>query len=159
MDYKICSEADMESLGMSLAQVLKRGDVVYLIGELGAGKTTLVRGVARGLGFQGRVTSPTFTLMNVYPVDPVIYHFDFYRLEPADLDDLGLEDYLEKGGIALIEWPQVESRMLPRDALWVEIELVDGDYERERQVRISAQGSQYPARLERLRQIADSRAR
>ena len=67
----------MISLGKLLACVLAKNDVVYLIGELGAGKTTLVRGIARGLGYTGRVTSPTFTLMNIYNVDIDIFHFDF----------------------------------------------------------------------------------
>lgn len=155
MDIKVYSEEEMQQLGSNLASVLGEDDVVYLLGELGAGKTALVRGVARGLGYIGRVTSPTFTLMNIYPSNPMIYHFDFYRLEGQDLADLGLEDYLERSGIALIEWPQVGKNLLPREALWLEIELVDDDYERERKVHITAVGSKYQEKLERLRQIVD----
>ncbi|MDD4171373.1 MAG: tRNA (adenosine(37)-N6)-threonylcarbamoyltransferase complex ATPase subunit type 1 TsaE [Syntrophomonas sp.] len=155
MDITIYSEEEMHQLGHHLASVLDEDDVVYLRGELGAGKTVLARGVARGLGYEGRVTSPTFTLMNVYPSTPVIYHFDFYRLESRDLTDLGLEDYLEQGGISLVEWPQVGKDLLPREALWVEIELTDDDYERERKVHILAQGYKYQEKLERLRQIVD----
>ncbi|MFA7078280.1 MAG: tRNA (adenosine(37)-N6)-threonylcarbamoyltransferase complex ATPase subunit type 1 TsaE [Syntrophomonas sp.] len=155
MDITIYSEEEMHQLGNHLASVLDEDDVVYLRGELGAGKTVLARGVARGLGYEGPVTSPTFTLMNIYPSTPVIYHFDFYRLESRDLTDLGLEDYLEQGGISLIEWPQVGKDLLPREALWVEIELTDDDYERERKVHILAQGCKYQEKLERLRQIVD----
>jgi len=155
MDIKVYSEEEMQQLGSNLASVLGEDDVVYLLGELGAGKTALVRGAARGLGYIGRVTSPTFTLMNIYPTTPTIYHFDFYRLEGSDLVDLGLEDYLEQGGIAMIEWPQIGKDLLPREGLWLEIELVDDDYERERKVHITAVGSKYQEKLERLRQIVD----
>jgi tRNA threonylcarbamoyladenosine biosynthesis protein TsaE len=149
-------DENMQLLGTSLARVLDKGDVVYLIGELGAGKTTLVRGVARGLGYQGRVTSPTFTIMNIYDTVPKIYHFDFYRLEEGDFNDLGLEDYLEKEGIAFIEWPQTSSKALPDEALIIKIDLVDDDYDRERKVSISGQGLVYANKLEELKKLVDS---
>ncbi|MCX5779677.1 MAG: tRNA (adenosine(37)-N6)-threonylcarbamoyltransferase complex ATPase subunit type 1 TsaE [Firmicutes bacterium] len=156
MAIEVHNEEEMQKLGRDLAAVLAEDDVVYLLGELGAGKTTLVRGVARGLGYPGRVTSPTFTLMNIYATDPLIYHFDFYRLENSDMEDLGLDDYLECGGISLVEWPQVGQELLPQEALWLEIELIDHDYERSRMVSISAQGSKYQDKLERLRQIVNT---
>lgn len=156
MAIEVHNEEEMQKLGRDLASVLAEDDVVYLLGELGAGKTTLVRGVARGLGYPGRVTSPTFTLMNIYATDPLIYHFDFYRLENSDMEDLGLDDYLECGGISLLEWPQVGQELLPQEALWLEIELIDNDYERSRMVSISAQGSKYQDKLERLRQIVNT---
>ena len=156
MAIEVHNEEEMQKLGRDLASVLAEDDVVYLLGELGAGKTTLVRGVARGLGYPGRVTSPTFTLMNIYATDPLIYHFDFYRLENSDMEDLGLDDYLECGGISLLEWPQVGQELLPQEALWLEIELIDNDYERSRMVNISAQGSKYQDKLERLRQIVNT---
>ncbi|NLX01079.1 MAG: tRNA (adenosine(37)-N6)-threonylcarbamoyltransferase complex ATPase subunit type 1 TsaE [Syntrophomonadaceae bacterium] len=149
----VYSEEEMISLGGLLARVLEKNDVVYLIGELGAGKTTLVRGIARGLGYTGRVTSPTFTLMNIYAADIKIFHFDFYRLQGNDLADLGLEEYLEKDGLSLIEWPQVADNLLPPEALLVNIELVEEDYERERLVTVSARGQRYQAKVEELRGI------
>lgn len=156
------NEEEMEGLGESLARVLESQDLVYLMGELGAGKTTLVRGIARGLGYTGRVTSPTFTLMNIYPGAMPIYHFDFYRLEGQELMDLGLEDYLEQEGIALIEWPQAglvdggagrQNDWLPAEAFYIQIELTDDDYERERQVTFSARGDRYKDKLEELRKL------
>lgn len=147
------SEEEMISLGRLLAQVLEKNDIVYLIGELGAGKTTLVRGIAKGLGYTGRVTSPTFTLMNIYPAGINIFHFDFYRLEGSQLGDLGLEDYLEKEGLSLIEWPQAGEKVLPSEALLVNIELVEGDYERERLVRISGKGDRYQAKVEDIKRL------
>lgn len=155
MDIKVYGEKEMQQLGSQIAGILTRDDVIYLAGALGAGKTVLARGIARGLGYEGPVTSPTFTLMNIYPGSPEIYHFDFYRLESLDLADLGLEDYVESGGISLIEWPQIGKDLLPREALRVEIELAEDDYDRERIVHISAQGEKYREKLERLRQIVD----
>ncbi len=149
------NEEDMQKLGRDLAGVLGENDVVYLLGELGVGKTVLVRGLARALGYAGPVTSPTFTIMNVYPSTPPIYHFDFYRLESPDLADLGLADYLECGGVSLIEWPQVGKGILPQDAIRLEITLQDDDYDGARQVKILAQGQPYHDKLERLRQIVD----
>lgn len=145
-------EEDMLNLGADLAAVLKGNEVIYLKGELGAGKTTLVRGILRGLGYQGRVTSPTFTLMNVYPVQPPVYHFDLYRMEGEDLTDLGWEDYLERSGLTLIEWPEIGAGELPDEALLIRIDLVDGDYERERMVSIEARGTRYIHLLEELTQ-------
>mgnify|MGYP000436070709 CR=1 FL=1 len=150
MQQCIPQEEDMVRLGMSLAALLKGDEIIYLQGELGAGKTTLVRGILKGLGFTGRVTSPTFTLMNVYDSRPPVYHFDFYRLEGGDLTDLGLEDYLGKKGITIIEWPEIGASALPGDALIIKIELADGDYDRERIVNISASGPEHRKLLEEL---------
>ena len=152
----VYSEEEMISLGGLLARVLEKNDVVYLTGELGAGKTTLVRGITRGLGYNGRVTSPTFTLMNIYAADIDIFHFDFYRLQGNDLADLGLEEYLEKEGLSLVEWPQVADNLLPSEALLVNIALVEEDYERERLVTISARGQRYQAKVEELIVYANS---
>ena len=156
MDLMVHNEEEMLQLGQSLAAVLGPSDIVYLRGVLGAGKTVLVRGVARGLGYEGPVTSPTFTLLNIYPAHPVIYHFDFYRLEGPDLDDLGLEDYLESGGISLLEWASVGEQLLPGEALEVDIELSGDDYDLPRRVHIAARGAQYQSKLERLKNIVDS---
>jgi tRNA threonylcarbamoyladenosine biosynthesis protein TsaE len=150
----IYNENEMERLGEKIARVLDDNDLVYLKGELGAGKTTLVRGIARAKGYQGRVTSPTFALMNVYLMENMqINHFDFYRLNPNDIYDLGVEDYLERQGLSLIEWPQAGAGILPPEALLVDISLIDDDYERERRVSIKAQGSQYQRKIEELQRL------
>ncbi len=150
MDLIINTEEDMLELGKAIASVLATDDVVYLLGNLGAGKTTLARGIARALGYEGRVTSPTFTLMNIYGSIPPIYHFDFYRLEGGEMQDLGLDDYLERAGVSLIEWPRLESDDLPQEALLVEIRLKDDDYDKERLVHIWAQGERYQEKIEGL---------
>lgn len=159
MQIIVRSDEEMQQLGRLLAVVLETGDVVYLVGELGAGKTTLVRGIARGFDYSGRVTSPTFTLMNIYHGKSTIYHFDFYRLEKGDIGDLGLEDYLEKDGIALIEWPRTDSNALPAEYLLVDIRLVEEDYDRERQVTITARGLRYAEKTEELNKIVNSGSR
>jgi tRNA threonylcarbamoyladenosine biosynthesis protein TsaE len=156
MDLIINNEDEMLALGGQIASLLEDDDVVYLTGELGVGKTTLVRGIARARGYNGRVTSPTFTLMNIYDADPPLYHFDFYRLETGDTYDLGLEDYLEKKGISLIEWPTLTDHSLPAEALLIAITLRYDDYDLARSVQITARGAKYEKKLEGLMKLVHS---
>lgn len=149
-------EEKMMALGRLLAEYIRPGDVLYISGQLGAGKTTLVRGISRGLGYAGRVTSPTFTLMNAYPHSPPLYHLDFYRLEAAEIHDLGLEDILEKEGICMIEWPAEISGLLPEEGFFVHISLMEDDYELPRLVDIRAAGRDYARRLKEMKYRADS---
>lgn len=153
---QVDSELEMEGLGAMMAPYLELGDLIYLAGELGAGKTTLTRGIARGLGYQGRVTSPTFTLMNVYNAGITVFHFDFYRLNEGGILDLGLEDYLGREGICIFEWPEVGQKLLPGDALWIDIILINDDYEQPRQVVIRGSGHRAQLIIERLNAIVDS---
>ena len=108
MVYLSRNEADTESLGARLAAALPAGGaVIALYGELGAGKTAFVRGLARGLGVDAAVTSPTFTIVNEYPGDRELFHFDMYRLGSADeLFDIGWEDYLAREGVCAVEWSE-----------------------------------------------------
>ncbi|NLG53154.1 MAG: tRNA (adenosine(37)-N6)-threonylcarbamoyltransferase complex ATPase subunit type 1 TsaE [Clostridiales bacterium] len=105
MVYNSGSEAETLQIGEKISKILKPGDVVGILGEMGAGKTVLVRGIARGLGYNGRVTSPTYTIVNEYPTSPLLFHFDLYRLGSAsELYDIGFEDYIARGGICAVEW-------------------------------------------------------
>ena len=101
------SERDTEELGARLAAGLPGGTVVAMYGDLGAGKTAFVRGMARGLGLDCRVSSPTFTIVNEYLGKRELIHFDMYRLSGADeLFDIGWEDYLSRGAVCAVEWSE-----------------------------------------------------
>lgn len=101
------SVAETEQLGEKIVQQLGSGTVIAFTGDLGAGKTAFVRGMARGLGVSERVTSPTFTIVNEYEGVRPLFHFDLYRLNDADeLFDIGWEDYLARGGICAVEWSE-----------------------------------------------------
>ena len=101
------SEQETEQLGEQVARRLPRGTVIAYTGELGMGKTAFTRGLARGLGCRGRVTSPTFTIVNEYEGDIPLFHFDLYRLGSSDeLFDIGWEDYLARGGVCAVEWSE-----------------------------------------------------
>ena len=123
MEYLCRSEAETEALGARLAAVLSPGDVVAYRGGLVMGKTAFTRGLARGLGYSGRVTSPTFTIVNEYEGGRLsLFHFDMYRLEDADsLFDIGWEDYLDRGGVCAVEWSEQAEDALPPDAIRVTI--------------------------------------
>lgn len=120
----LADAAATEAAGAALGAVLAAGDVVALVGDLGAGKTTFVRGVAAGAGVDvARVASPTFALVHEYPGRLTVLHLDLYRLErERELDDLGYDDTLDRpGAAALVEWADRFAHRLPRDHLRVEL--------------------------------------
>ncbi len=131
------SPAGTERFGRSLAGRLSRGDCVALVGDLGAGKTALVRGIAAGLGLDDRhmVSSPTFVLCQEYPARVVVYHLDLYRMsEPgAELEDLGLDEMLQEG-VVLVEWADRAMDHLPRP-LWQVSIAITGPRRRRFQIR------------------------
>ena len=123
MKVETHSEAETEALGERLAKCLHTGSVVALYGDLGAGKTAFVRGMARGLDIRESVSSPTFTIVNEYPGDPALFHFDMYRLRNAEeLYGIGWEDYLDRNGICVTEWSERIEEALPEDAVRVRIQ-------------------------------------
>ena len=121
MEFHTRGEAETEALGARLAEVLTPGAVVAYRGGLGMGKTAFTRGLARGLGYRGRVTSPTFTIVNEYEGGRLpLFHFDMYRLEGADaLFDIGWEDYLDRGGVCAVEWSELAEGALPPETVFV----------------------------------------
>ena len=121
---EIHSAEAMKAFGSSLAQQLRSGDVLALIGDLGAGKTHLTQGIASALGHSDAVTSPTFALVNEYSdCTPELIHFDWYRMEqPEELLAIGWEDYLERDAILVIEWPDRFPEMIPAGSHCIHIE-------------------------------------
>ena len=116
------SAEETERLGEQLARRLRRGDVLAFTGPLGMGKTAFTRGLARGLGCRGRVTSPTFTIVNEYEGETPLFHFDMYRLGSSDeLFDIGWDDYLARGGVCAVEWSERVSDALPAGTVFVDI--------------------------------------
>lgn len=132
------TELETEAAGEHLGQSLTLGDVVLLFGELGAGKTAFVRGLARGIGANpDEVSSPTFTIVQEYTGrSAILYHVDLYRLDPAEVDDLGLEDLVSGQGIVAIEWAERWTGR-PEDVVEVKILHVD-EGRRSIQIRPSA---------------------
>jgi tRNA threonylcarbamoyladenosine biosynthesis protein TsaE len=108
-------ESDTLAFGAELARQLEPGMVIYLSGELGAGKTTLARGILRGLGHEGRVKSPSFALVEPYKLSRLyLYHFDFYRFaSPRELGEAGFREYFNPDSVCLVEWPENAAGMLP----------------------------------------------
>lgn len=114
----------MNELGVRLSTRIPRGAIVRLEGDLGAGKTTLVRGILRGFGYEGDVTSPTYTLLESYQTGQgTVHHFDLYRLEdPMELENIGIRDLLDDTAIALVEWPDRGHGVLPASDRVIHIE-------------------------------------
>lgn len=114
-------------LGQRLGERLRAGDVVLLFGDMGAGKSELARGIAKGLDVDGPVPSPTFTIMQMYTDGRVpLYHFDWYRLSgPEELYEMGMEEYLGGDGVALVEWPTRAMEAVPQAYLSVTISRLD----------------------------------
>ncbi len=118
------SAQETTALGQRIGAQLKSGDILALSGPLGAGKTTLIQGIAQGLEIKDYVTSPTFILINEYQGRLPFYHIDLYRLEdPAQIEDLGIFEYFEKDGIVVIEWAERLGDLLPENAKQIKIEV------------------------------------
>ena len=140
---------ETEEFGIKLGSLLKRGDILCLNGDLGAGKTTMTKSIGLGLGVEEYITSPTFALINEYRGRLPVYHFDVYRLENADeLYDLGFDDYFYGNGVCVIEWADKIQRMIPKDRTVVDIE--KGNEDDERLLKISGYGKRYEELIKEL---------
>jgi|TARA_B110000483_G_C18194130_1_gene542224 tRNA threonylcarbamoyladenosine biosynthesis protein TsaE len=124
--FELTSEKEMLGLGAMLACFLRGEGVIHLSGGLGAGKTTLCRGILRAMGHLGAVKSPTFTLVEPYQISgSEVYHFDLYRLaDPSELDYIGIDEYFGKNKLCLIEWPEKAIGYLPQHDLDITIDVL-----------------------------------
>ena len=127
MTHWLPDEAATLAFGAALAQVLRPGLTIYLVGDLGAGKTTLTRGVLRGLGYVGKVKSPTYTLVEVYTVSSLyLYHFDFYRFaDPSEWVDAGFREHFNPDTVCFVEWPEKAGEYLPIPDVRIVLSVVD----------------------------------
>jgi tRNA threonylcarbamoyladenosine biosynthesis protein TsaE len=147
----LTDEAATAALGARLAQALTPGLRLYLTGDLGSGKTTLVRGLLRALGYEGRVKSPTYMLVELYTISRLnLYHFDFYRFrDPKEWLDAGFDEYFNDASVCLVEWPEKAAGLLPVADLEIALEFAgDG-----RDVSVSAGTESGKACLRRLMQM------
>jgi tRNA threonylcarbamoyladenosine biosynthesis protein TsaE len=145
---------DTRAIGAALAEMLEAGDAVALTGELGAGKTTFVQGVARGLGFAGQVVSPTFTLVREYRARLTVHHVDVYRLDRVqDVLDLGFEEMADDQGVLFVEWGDAVEGLLPPDHLSVEL-TVPGEGEA-RALVVTGAGVTWAARWGQLQEALE----
>ncbi len=148
--FKTKSLEETQEIGKILANNLFRGAVVTLSGDLGAGKTTFTGGVAKALGVEEKVMSPTFNIMRCYFEARIpLFHIDAYRLEEGTNADIGLEEFIEGNGVCLIEWPNFISHLIPSDSLNIEIHNI-GDNNRE--FKISTSSMAYHNFFEQLKE-------
>jgi tRNA threonylcarbamoyladenosine biosynthesis protein TsaE len=153
MDFFSRSPEQTRRIGMRLGGALQAGDVICLQGDLGAGKTTFVQGVALGWGSLDAVSSPTFILVNVYRRgdESRLFHMDAYRLDSApEAEELDLDAMLAQGPL-LIEWPERIDGLVPDERLWIRLEHIDED---EREMKFKATGTRYDDLLEVIRRGA-----
>jgi tRNA threonylcarbamoyladenosine biosynthesis protein TsaE len=137
-------------IGMCLGQALQPGDVICLQGDLGAGKTTFVQGIARGWGSQDAVSSPTFIIVNVYrdAGQGQLFHLDAYRLDSVlEAEELDLNSMLAQGPL-LVEWPERMEGLIPKEHLWINLDHVDQE---EREMKFKSHGKRYDDLLEVVR--------
>ncbi|MBU9713544.1 tRNA (adenosine(37)-N6)-threonylcarbamoyltransferase complex ATPase subunit type 1 TsaE [Evansella tamaricis] len=138
-EYISHSLEETQQLAEHLANLLKPGDLVTLEGNLGAGKTSFTKGLAKGLGVAGNVNSPTFTIIKEYQGKVPFYHMDAYRVED-ELEDLGLDEYFEGDGVTVVEWPSMIEEQLPKEKLAIRIEYMA---ENKRKLTFMASGSHF----------------
>ena len=123
------SEQETYYIGQRLGAMLKKGSIVCICGDLGTGKTVLVRGIANALDINDYITSPTFTIVNEYNGKINLNHFDVYRVyDPDELYDIGFEEYIYSDSVSVIEWADLIQDIIPSDALWINIDKNESNF-------------------------------
>ena len=150
--FKLISPTPQETerIGSLLGTMLIPGDVIALAGELGSGKTTLVRGLAQGMGFSADdVASPSFTLVNEYAGPLPLFHIDLYRLgDERELREIGYEEYISETGVAVIEWADRVRKAIPHESLWITLRYEGAE---QREIVMQPQGDRYEKMIEELK--------
>jgi len=147
-EFHLTDEVATVSMGNRVADIIEQGAVIYLHGDLGAGKTTFTRGVVQGFGHTGKVKSPTYTLVEPYELERAnVYHFDLYRLgDPEELEYMGIRDYFSPDAICVVEWPEKGGEFIPVPDLDITLSYV-GD---ERKIVINSASKRGVAIVEKL---------
>lgn len=154
--FKIISNnvKETEEFGNKLGKLLKNGDIVCLIGDLGAGKTALTKSIVKGLDIDEYVTSPTFTLVNEYDGRVHVNHFDVYRVSDCDeLLDIGFEEYIYSDSVTIIEWANLIEEILPKERLTITIKAI---LENKREINVDAEGERYKELIYNLQLTIDN---
>lgn len=145
---KVSCEKETEDLGSKLGKIAKPGDIICLIGDLGAGKTTFTKAFAKGLEVEDYVTSPTFTILQEYEGRIPLYHFDVYRIEDVgEMEHIPYEEYFYGEGVCVIEWAELIQEILPKDYVRIEIKYMGIE---EREICFEATNESYDKQLEEL---------
>ncbi|MBU5307984.1 tRNA (adenosine(37)-N6)-threonylcarbamoyltransferase complex ATPase subunit type 1 TsaE [Clostridioides mangenotii] len=147
--YKVYLKDDeaTKSYGFKLGGLVKKGNIICLLGDLGAGKTTLTQSFAKGLGVDDYVTSPTFTIVNEYDGRIPLYHFDVYRIGSSDeMYDIGYDEYINSDGVCIIEWANLIEDVLPEEYLSIELKYVEDG----REMILTPKGEEYIRIVEEL---------
>ena len=149
---KTCSPDETMLVGRALGSILSSGDVVCITGDLGTGKTAFTNGMARALGIEEYITSPTFTIVNEYKTEVPLYHFDVYRIsDPEEMYDIGFEEYLYGDGIVVIEWAELIKDILPEELIWVKISKNLNSGTDAREINIDFIGEKYRSYIDSLK--------
>jgi tRNA threonylcarbamoyladenosine biosynthesis protein TsaE len=155
----VSKEEDTIKVGEGIGRLLKPGDIVALIGELGAGKTVLVKGIARGLNVKEEPNSPTFVIMNAYEGRIPLYHFDLYRISGVnEIEGIGYEDYFFGDGITVVEWADRIEEIFPEHTIKIEIKIPEGENTNSEAREIKIEGDErwlslFRSTVERVSQI------
>lgn len=150
LEFKINNAKETEDLGILLGKKLKGGEVIAMSGDLGAGKTTMTKSIAKGLEINDHITSPTFTIVNEYEGRVKLYHFDVYRIgDIEEMYDLGFEEYIYSNAVSIIEWANLIEEILPKDKINIDIISLD---EEKRKVTISGEGEKFESLVKELKE-------
>ena len=148
LQFKTKNAEETEQLGLKIGKLLRGGELIAMTGDLGAGKTTLSKALARGLEIDDYITSPTFTIVNEYSGRVKLFHFDVYRI--ADIEemyDLGYEEYFYSDGVCIVEWSNLISEILPENRINLDITYLD---ENKREITISGTGEKFDSLVKGL---------